>query len=485
MEAPETVHARLAAMLLPALFACLPAQAQTPVRCDLQPATALGSAIALANPGAILAITGLCQQQITISSVLDAGLTITNETGLAGASLIAGDGIEGQIVVSGPLQVAISGITLEGSASDLGYQSVLSIFGSNVTIGNAQIVNGWRNGVVASANGVATILNTAVSGNGMAKVAGQCDGIRASDGARLFLGQYNQDGSIDGGNAVTVENSAGNGITVLSGSSLALIGGTIEGNGGNQIFVSGSSAAGIFGTTIMQLQAPNVAEAYAVEVYQASRLFLAQSASIDAGSYGGGVAVASASSLVLLNATLSNDTASYPTLAASGVSHLILSGGNIIDNTAGATAVALDHGSSLVQGQGADLAPVVAGVPMADDPPGDTITGNGTVQTQSDMELGTGAATPSSWTGSIAVTQNSAFRMDGGMSISGALTLQQGSNGFFNTNAGGLNVVASGVSCPFTTNAASHVSAPQKVLRSPSGPQAVTVGTVSPDCLAF
>ncbi len=83
------------------------------------------------------------------------------------------------------------------------------------------------------------------------------------------------------------------------------------------------------------------------------------------------------------------------------------------------------------------------------------------------------------------MTQNSAFRMDGGMAISGAVTLQQGSNGFFNNGAGGLNVVSGGVTCPWTTNAAAHVSAPQKVLLSPSGPQAATIGTVSPDCLTF
>jgi hypothetical protein len=476
------VGTRLAAMLVPALLACLPAQAQTPVRCDQQPTTALGSAIALANPGAILAITGMCRQRITISSVLDAGITITNETGLARASLIAGDGIEGQIVVSGPLQVTISGITLEGSPSDLGYQSVLSILGGNVTIENAQIVNGWRNGVVASANGVATMLNTAVSGNGMAKVAGQCDGIRASDGARLFLGQYNPDGSIDGGNAVTVENSAGNGISVLSGSSLEFVGGTVEGNGGSQIFIGGASSGRIFGAAIAQQNASNVAEPYAVKLYQASQLYLAQSTSIAAGTHGGGVFVSSGSSLAMANSTLANDTAQYPTLWASGVSRIVLSGGNIIGNAAGATAIMLDQASNLVQSEGTDHAPMMAGAPLASDPAGDTITGKGTVQMQSGLELGTGAAMPSSWTGSIAVTQNSAFRMDGGMSISGAVTLQQGSNGFFDDDRGGVNVVTGGVSC---ATAGSHISAPQEVLLSPTGPQAVKTGAVSPDCLTF
>ena len=197
--------------------------------------------------------------------------------------------------------------------------------------------------------------------------------------------------------------------------------------------------------------------------------------------------VVSASSLVLVNATLANDTASYPTLAASGVSRLVLSGGNIIGNAAGggATAITLDHGI--------EPRPERGHRSCADDGrraawrrPGrrhDHRQRHGTDAER--LQLGTGAATPSSWTGSIAVTQNSAFRMDGGMSISGAVTLQQGSNGFFDTDAGGLNVVTGGVECPCTANAASHISAPQKVLRSPSGPQAVTIGAVSPDCLTF
>ena len=256
-------------------------------------------------------------------------------------------------MVSGPIQVTISGITLEGSSSDLGYQSVLSIAGANVAIANAQIVNGWRNGIVVGGNGVATILDTALSGNGKAQVMGQCDGIRASDGARLFLGQLNADGTIDTSNVVTVEGSVGNGISVLAGSSLTLDGGTVEGSGGNEIFVSGASSASISGATIQQQQAPNVAEAYAVYVYQASKLVLAQSTWIDAGTFGGAALVGSASSLVLMNAELKNNTANYATLWASGVSHLVLSGGNIIDNQAGGgTAVTLDHGSNLRRGPG-------------------------------------------------------------------------------------------------------------------------------------
>jgi hypothetical protein len=480
------VTKRFAALLWTSLCLCEGAHAQTSVRCDEEPTTALGTAVALANPGAILAITGFCQEQVTISSVLQSGITITNDTGLTGASLSGTDGIEGQLVISGPIQVTIVGLTLEGSSSDLGYPSVVSVLGSNVAIANSNITSGWRNGLIVAGNGVATILNTSVTGNGAANIAGQCDGIRASDGGRVFLGEQNPDSSIDTANAVTLENNACNGVSILSGSGLTVAGGTIAGNGGIEVFVDGSSAASVFGATIEQQATPNVAEAAAVDVFQTSRLFLAQGTTVDAGAFGSGVMVGSASSLATVNTTISNDAAAYPTVWVSGVSHAILAGGNEIDaEAASATAIQLDHGSSLVQGQDSDLGPVFAGAPLANAPNGDTIIGNGLIEVQSDMELGTGATTPSTWTGNITTEQNSAFRMDGGITITGLVSLQQGSNGFFNNNAGGLNVVGNGVRCPWTTNAGSHVSAPQKVLFSPTGAQAVTVGDVSPDCLGF
>ena len=78
----------------------------------------------------------------------------------------------------------------------------------------------------------------------------------------------------------------------------------------------------------------------------------------------------------------------------------------------------------------------------------DTITGNGSVQIESNMELGTGGTTPSSWTGIITVAQNSSLRMDGGITVTGAVKLTQASNGFFNISNGGQNIVTGGVSCP-------------------------------------
>ncbi len=475
---------RLLGPLILALIACAGASAQTAVRCDLQPFTALGNAIALANPGEILAITGLCRQQVTVASAFDLGITITNETGLVGAPLRSGDGIAGRIQISGPLQVTISGIVLEGTSTDLGYQSVISVLGGSVVIANSQIANGWRHGLLATGNGVAALLNTTVSRNGRAGIAGQGDGIRATDGARILLGQHNADGSIDAGNEVTVEDNGGNGISAIGNSSVSLVGGAVDGNDGYQIFVSGSSAAAVFGAQVTQTRPSSLAEAYAVKVSQASQLFLAQRASVRGGTYSGGVLVRSASSLAMLNSTISNNMPTLPTLTASGGSHIDLSGGNVVGASAsGATAISLNLLSSLIQGQGADLAPTIAGAPVAGASSADSITGNGVVNSESVMELGENGSIPVAWDGGITITMNSSLRLDGGSSISGSLSIEQGSYGSF----AGTNVVTNGVTCP-AINANSRLSlaaGASVVTRWSGGKNALTMAPAPNGCLGF
>ena len=138
------------------------ARAQTAVRCDLAPTTALGNAIIDANPGAILAITGICQQQVFIASVLQWGLAITNSSGDTQATLDTADGIEGEVQIVGPMMVSINGIPLEGPASDQGYPSVVSVLGGRLAITNAKITSGWRNGLVAGAKGTVVATRTTI-----------------------------------------------------------------------------------------------------------------------------------------------------------------------------------------------------------------------------------------------------------------------------------------------------------------------------------
>ena len=72
------------------------------------------------------------------------------------------------------------------------------------------------------------------------------------------------------------------------------------------------------------------------------------------------------------------------------------------------------------------------------------------------------------WRGSIAVAQNSTFRMSGGASIGGSVKLSQASNGFFNTANGGANNVAGGVSCPWTTVPSAHLAGPTSIAPNPT-----------------
>jgi hypothetical protein len=87
----------------------------------------------------------------------------------------------------------------------------------------------------------------------------------------------------------------------------------------------------------------------------------------------------------------------------------------------------------------------------------------------------------------IAAQQNSSFRLSGGVSIEGAVTISQGSNGFLNTNNGGAvsnQTVSGGITCPFTTVPASHMSAPTKV--TPNVTMATSFSSATtPQCLPF
>lgn len=453
---------RIAAALAVCAISCA-AGAQTPVRCDLTPAAALGDAVASANPGAILAITGICQQQVAIASVLQWGLTLTNHSGNPQATLDTGDGIAGQLQVVGPLQVAIDGITLEGPASDQGSASVVLVSGASVTISNAQLMSGWRNGLVVDAKGSATVTNTTIEGNGAAMIAGEADGIRVMHGSALALGAEASDGSVSAAAAVTVANNAGNGIAVFGASSTTVVGGMIDGNGASQVFIAGAAEANLFGTQVTQTAAPALPGDFAIQAIQSSKLLLMQGSSVAAGVFGGGVLASSASSLTTIDSSVANSSVTAPTIEASGSSDAIFAGGNTVTNgAANGVAVEIDHSSSLMQIAISALSAELAGAPATVAAAADTITGGGVIQEQSSIDLGVGLVGGVNglvWDGAISVEQNSSFRLSGGTAISGTLTLAQGSNGFFNVSKGGTNAVAGGVSCPWITVPSAHINA--------------------------
>ena len=466
----------------------LAAQAQTAVRCDIAPTTALGNAIVDANPGAILAITGICQQQVFIASVLQWGLAITNSSGNTQATLDTTDGIAGQVQIIGPIMVSINGIILEGPSSDQGYPSVVSVFGGHLVMTNAKITNGWRSGLVAGAKGTVVATQTTIEGQGAANIAGEADGIRVMQGSVLTLGDESGDGTVNAADAVTVSDNAGNGIAALGNSTVTVAGGMIQSNGANQLFLAGASEASLFGAQVTQTAPAALPGNFAIQAVQSSKLLLAQGTSVESGNVAGGVLASSSSSLAMIGSSVVNNRESSPALEASGSSNVLLSGGNTVTNeAANGIAVEIDHSSSLMQTVIAPLSAEFAGVPVAPVPAADTITGAGLIQEQSSIELGVGLVggiAGLAWNGAISVMQNSAFRMSGGASISGSVTLGQGSNGFFNGANGGTNSVSGGITCPWVSVPSSHVAGAAKVspvpLLAPS-----FVSATQNDCLPF
>jgi hypothetical protein len=463
------------------------ARAQTAVRCDVAPTTALGNAIASANPGAILAITGICQQQVAIASVLQWGLAITNSSGNTQAPLDTGDGIAGQVQIIGPIMVSINGIAIAGPATDQGYLSVVSVLGGHLVITNAQIANGWRNGLVAGAKGTVVATHTTIEGHGAANIAGEADGIRIMQGSALMLGDENSDGTVNAADAVTVTNNAGNGVVALGNSTVTIAGGTIQGNGANQLFLAGAAEASLFGAQVTQTAPSALPANFAIQAMQSSKLLLMQGASVQGGGGSGGALVTSSSSLAMIDSSIANSSA-FPTLEASGSSNVLLSGGNTVTNGApNGIAVEIDHSSSLMQTVIARLSAEFASAPLAPVAAADTIIGAGLIQEQSSMELGVGLVggiAGLAWTGGITVVQNSAIRLSGGTSISGSVTLGQGSNGFFNVTKGGTNSVVGAVNCPWTAVPSSHLAGAANV--SPSPLLAASLTSTTPNqCLPF
>jgi len=195
----------------------------------------------------------------------------------------------------------------------------------------------------------------------------------------------------------------------------------------------------------------------------------------------------SSSSLTAMDARITSDSGSLAAIEASGSSNLLLAGANTVTNAAmNGTAVEIDHSSSLMQLAAAPLLPEFAGAPATQASAADVITGAGLIQEQSSIDLGiglVGGAAGLVWNGSIVVSQNSSFRLSGGVSISGSVTLGQGSNGFFNLSRGGSNSVAGGVTCPWTSAASSHVTAGAL---SPAAPIAADLQSATrTQCLPF
>jgi hypothetical protein len=414
----------------------------TAVNCTTTPGL-LVTDIAAISPGATssFTLTGTCTGNISPPS---------NTT-------ISGGTIAGTVTINGASNVVLSGVTIDASTISNHTQAVVVENSGTVTLTNCAIQNwlGSNFGAVTAVQGGTLIMN-----------GGLIQSI-TTEGGFAYASIYVGAGGVA---ALTNVDIIGNftGVTVVGGkASLAAM--NINSNSENAVSATQSDLQ-ITGGTISgatSVSTPTIA-------LVRSSLIASGSAMIAAPSHGNAIYATPGSIVQLEGAQVTSSDAADPTILVSDGSTLLSAGGNTISNSGvNGTAMSITNSSTFHQRNETLLGTTLAA---------DTLTGAATVQMESNMELGTGASTPSSWTGVITVAQNSAFRMDGGMTVTGSVSLTQGSNGFFNKSAGGTNTVTDGVTCSGTGT--SHVVGPAAVVTSGST-SAVTIVSSGAGCYNF
>jgi hypothetical protein len=434
------------------------------------------------SSGDTINVTGTCTEDVEVT-VSD--LTIAN--GSAGA-------VEGQIEVSGATGIVINGLLL-GNASSFSFASASDVAlvyahdGAAVTVSNATIENSPLLGVVAArSSGIALEADQVNDNGGTTADLTERDngGIQARDDSTVMLG------APDGSAQVTVSNNPYDAIAAYRDSSIVVYSAALSNNAAHQIMVVSASAAyvtvvpndGLPTTTIMAPSgAPN-----AIQAVGTSTLRIDNGVTLAGASGAEAISVEGGSALLLQGSKISTPGAG-PVIEATSGSVIALGGGNSICNGSfsGATctagtglAIEIDHVASLVQINPADFGYTAAP---------ETIHGTGAAVLQSTIDLGLGTVTgvPSvTWNtgaGAVSVAQNSSFRLDGGVTITGELSISQASNGFFNVSKGGANDVTQ-VICSFTDIPGSHVAGTSAVT-----PAVVAstnfLSTAANQCLSF
>ena len=415
--------------------------------------------------GDVVEITGICAEDVAVTV---SGLTIANDGGL-GSGFNSGDGVKGQFEVSGATGIVIDELLLGDTAPvTLAAADVALLHahdGASVTLSNAHVEFSPLLGVLAERSAVVALQNDQVSNNGGGALSDTLPrdngGIEARDNGTVTLG------AADGSAPVTVSNNPFDAVAAYRNSGIVIYNAALSGNAAHQITVMSASAAFITvvpndGLPTTTITAPGGAPT-AIQAIGTSTLRIDNGVAIVGATGAEAISVQGGSALLLQGSNVSAPGAG-PVIEASSGSVIALAGGNKICNGSfsGATcnagagmAIEIDHVASLVQVNPADFGYTAAP---------ELVTGTGTAILQSTIDLGRGivASSPSlTWTmgsGAISVAQNSSFRLDGGVTISGQLKISQSSNGFFNLSQGGGNAVTA-ILCPFTSIPASHVAA--------------------------
>jgi hypothetical protein len=445
------------------------------------------------QPGDVVEITGICIDDATVTV---SGLMLTNSAGPDGLANSDSDAIQGQLEIAGAQGVVVTGLLLgnfNGSFSFASSDDLATLFvhdGASVTLMHSDVGNSPAAGVLARRQANLTVYDTRFFFNGFDT---------ASPAVAVLSGSKATLGAVDGSLAIDIRGSGGDGVMVDVASSVVVHAAHIHQNAGRQIALGRGSSALLSGSGVtVELQScfslrftpcGNAIEASgtsALRIEGGARVLANDSSSSAAGA----IVLSQGSELLAQGAVLAALSQAIVILARDN-SVIALAGGNTVCSGtlagscsigAGGKAVELDHVATFIQ-----LAPAAFGYAAAQD----KVFGGASVQLQSTVDLGVGlvAASPSlAWTtgGFITVQQNSSFRLQGGVAITGQLFLSQGSNGFFNVANGGTNSVSGGVVCPFATIAAAHVAAPNAASLSPLPVLATTAfPTDGTQCLPF
>ena len=375
------------------------------------------------------------------------------------------------------------GVSVGGNAlvviaqPDIGSNSLAGISiapNATVEIANGLIEDNGGDGIDFGEGASVIFISSGFGGSGATNISGnQGAGISMSGGSLVM-------------DTANIQQNFGDGIDAAFGANVSIGGGTVSNNGGG-FNINNATLKLRNVTSTLNSQAPPIEASYAMLDIKGGSIAAGpslglpaivayhshgqiDSTTVTAPSNSNALAVLGGGEMLLHQTHLASSDINDPTLNITDGSTVISAGGNTITNSGtGATAIQVANASTFHERTDAVVSTNFATA-------ADTITGGGIVQMQSNMELGTGATTPSTWTGAITVAQNSSFRMDGGMSISSSVTLGQGSNGFFNTAGGGSNTVTGTVKC---TGSSAHVAGPNSVTPH------VTLVATGTGCYAF
>jgi hypothetical protein len=438
-------------------------------------------------PGDTIKVGGTCAEDVTITTPQ---LLLINSS--SNPEAVNGDGVQGQLEVARVTGITLLGLTLGSTSSTVTFaspsdQAQLYVHdGAGITVQYSVVENSSLFGILAAQSSTVSVLNSTVTTNGNGSNPQSTAGIRAINGSTVILAAPDQS---PGASPTEVNSSHGDGVSLLNGSTLVAQDDTTIGsnNQGRQILIASGSSAHITGGSVDGFSCFTCLDT--IDLVGGSLLRLDGGVQVLATAGDFAILASDGSGIITSGSTIAASTtaADVPIVDATDNSVIILAGGNTIcsnscDSSATGTAIQVDHVSTLTELPSAEF-----GYPAG----AEAIFGDGIAQLQSTIDLGIGLVSSApglAWATSpngISVAQNSSFRLEGGVAITGTVILAQGSNGFFNASAGGTNTVSGGVSCPFNFIPASHVTASSAVL-SPAPTLASNFFSVAPNqCMKF